>query len=364
MTGVSGVAICSPLFWGGGSGASSYYRLLAKGLASSGCTVSVISDSEAARRDIVVGYFPLFPARCSRDRRPLHDKVAYLKQNLAYLQIEGILRRTAPGGVLVHSSFYNHPGIFAAVMKRTMKRLPEMNFVADVRDAMMPLHKVPLLNGYRRVIACSENVAEHLLAGGVAPERIARVPVMQERLDVDAAMIQRLAGELALVGRPYIFYAGLVKEDKAVGLLLEAFLKHVRPARPDLLLVIAGLMKTSSRYIRGMLAEEGVRYAGNRSRDEVLALMSDAALCANLSPNEGMPRSSLEALALGRPVALPPNVPEFAKYCGNSVVAERSPSVVAVRLLEVMDAGPTVGYPIERHYPEAVLPVYRELLSV
>lgn len=356
------VVICSPLFWGGGSGASSYYRLLAKELVSMGCQVSVISDQEIAEGGGGVEYFSLFPARCSRNRRALRDKVAYLQQNLAYFQFEGLIRNIRPGCVILHSSFYNHPGVFSWLMRRLMRRLPDINFIADVRDALMPLRKVPLLNDFHHVVGCSDNVVEHLMAGGLAPDKIVRVPVIQERINLDEGQKDRLLKDLELDGRSYIFYAGLVKEGKAVKLLLEAFLKHVRSARPGILLVVAGLMKTSGSLIQNMLVEDDVLYLGNRSREDVLALMSGAALCVNLSPNEGMPRSSLEALALGRPVVLPPNVPEFDRCCSDFVVGDHDPAKVAGRILEIMDSDSLANYPIEQHYPEAVMPHYMKLL--
>jgi glycosyltransferase involved in cell wall biosynthesis len=357
------VVICSPIFWGGGSGASSYYQLLAKEFVLSGFQVSVISDQEVLDGGLNVNYFSLFPARCSRNRRVLRDHFAYLLENMAYFRIERLIRNIRPRCMILHSSFYNHPGLFPWLMQRLMRRLPDIDFIADVRDTLMPLRKVPLLNNFHRVFACSENVSEHLLAGGLVPEKIVRVPVIQERLRVDEGVAKlRLLKDLELHGRVYIFYAGLVKEGKAIELLLKAFLQYVRPARAEVLLVIAGLMKTSARSVQNMLEEDGVMYVGNRSREDVLALASSAALCVNLSPKEGMPRSSLEPLALGRPAVLPPNVPEFTRHCGDFVVAERSPEIVAARMLEIMDAGVGPNYPIDLHYPEKVLPIYLEAI--
>lgn len=357
------IVICTPLFWGGASGASVYYRLLSQSLIQHGCNVSVVSDKEPSELQPSVEYFSLFPARCGRKRKLLLDYFAYAAQNLAYFNLNKIVGRVKPRAVLIHSSFYNHPGIFAHVMKEVIRKNPRVNSIADVRDGLMPPVKVPLLNAYRRVIACSENVMNHLLENGVVPDRLIKIPVIQERLQVDDELRKRLLGEMAMNGRPYIFFGGLVKESKAVDLLLEAFLAHVRPARPDILLVIAGLMKTSSKRIRDLLAQDGVLYVGNRRRDEVLALMSAAALCVNLSPNEGMPRSSLEALALGRPVLLPPNVPEFARHCRDFVVGEHRADAVAAQMLSIIDAGIVPDYPIGMHYPENILPAYIDLLA-
>lgn len=356
-------AICTPIFWGDSSGASVYYQLLAKELQQHGMDVSVISDQERSDPECSVDYHPLFPARCARDSRPLRDVLAYLWQNIAYFGINRTLDGISPQVVLVHSSFYNYPGVFNQVMERVMRKRPGIRFIADVRDGLLPRQKVPLLNAYHQVVACSENVVNHLLKNGLASERLINIPVIQERIEPNGKLRTQLLSDSGVGAQPYIFYGGLVKESKAVDVLLEAFLQHVYPFRKDVRLVIAGLMKTSSKRIKEMLTQDGVIYVGNRRREEVLALMSGAALCVNLSPNEGMPRTSLEALALGRPVVLPPNVPEFARYCEGYVVSERDPTIVASRMIEIMDAGVAASYPIERHYPENVLHAYIELLG-
>jgi hypothetical protein len=357
------VAICSPIFWGDASGASVYYQLLTNELLSHGVDVTVISDKESSESACSVNYFPLFPARCAKDKRPFRDLLAYFWQNMSYFRLQRIINSVRPHFALVHSSFYNHPGIFAQVMKRVIHAHPEIKFIADVRDGLMPSRKVPLLNSYHQVIACSENVANHLLENGLDVKRLLRVPVIQERMESFDTLRKPLIASLGLEGQSYIFYGGLVKESKAVDILLEAFLRYVRPIRKDLRIVIAGLMKTSNGRIKEMLAMDGVLYVGNRRHEEILALMSGAALCVNLSPNEGMPRSSLEALALRRPVVLPPNIPEFARFCDAFVVADREPATVARRMIEIMEAGAVPNYPIEMHYPENVLNSYTELLS-
>ena len=357
------VVILSPLFWGDASGASVYYQLLAQSLIQHGSKVSVISDEELSESQSSLDYFPLFPVRCGRERRLLRDILAYAKQNLTYLKLEKIITRIKPSSVLVHTSFYNNLGIFAHVMIGIIRKHPEINFIADVRDSLMPAHKVPLLNAYNRVIACSENVASYLLKNGVEPKRLIKIPVIQERLHPDGKFLAQLISNIGLDGKRYIFYAGLVKESKAIDILLEAFLYHVQPVKKDLQLVIAGLMKTSNRHIKDMLTQEGVLYVGNRRRKEVLALMSGAALCINLSPCEGIPRSSLEALVLGKSVALPPNIPEFLQYCNDFVISVREPAKIASKIIQIMDAGIVPSYPNEIHYPENVLKSYIAVLN-
>ncbi|UCH26708.1 MAG: glycosyltransferase family 4 protein [Trueperaceae bacterium] len=361
---MEGLLIITPMFAHGGSGSAVYYRLLADHLGKDGIPVTVISEQTrdlAATGDDVIG---LFPQRSSRNRHPVRDALAHGWQNLKYLELPAVVREVDPATVLVHSSFYSLPGIFPTVMSRITKDSSgRRRFVADVRDVLMPPERVPCLLGFGRIIACSKSVEAHLIASGLAPERITLVPVLQEPLNVPQRTLEATLEKHNLPGRRYLFYAGLIKELKAVDLLLEAFLEHVRPRLPDLTLVVSGHLKTDNRFIRGALGADGVRYLGNLPRTDVLALMAGAALVVNLAPNEGLPRSSLEALALGRPTLLPPNVPEFTEHCREFVASSRSAEEIAGQMIELLERGAVPRYPIGEHAPERVLPLYAEILG-
>lgn len=357
------MTILSPLFFGDASGAAVYYSLLARHMLGKGMGVSVISDKEVGEFSGL--YHPLFPRRCGQEKQFIRDLLAYATQNIDYLRISALVKHDAPRSLLVHSSFYNHPGLFPAVMRNLKKRMHGCHFVADVRDRLLPNKRVAELNIYDNIIACSENVARHLMVNGVSDGRITGIPVIQEKLKIESNAARAFLASNGLNNRPYILYVGLVKEAKGVGLLMDAYLRHVRSRMPDVALVICGLMKsTDSRLKASLKDEKGVLYLGARSRAEVLQLMWGASVCVNLSPNEGMPRSSLEALALKRPVILPPNVPEFSNYCPDFVVNSRKSSDVAGKIIQVLESGVVANYPVELHYPENVFPAYMNALEL
>jgi len=355
--------LITPLFWGDASGSSVYYRLLSNELLQRGYDVSVISDFEKGDDSLGISYFPLFPKRCGKDKNRMRDIVAYAVQNFTYLKINNIIKRLQPTAVLVHSSFYNHPGIFSFVFSRLLLKYPNITFIADVRDRMLPVQKMSTLNAFHKVVACSKNVAHYLRGNGVDPSKIFHIPVIQERIIVQDKEALQFLVKKGLVDKKYFFYGGLIKEEKAVDLLLDAFVDHICPKEPDIYLVLAGLMKTSSSRVKQLLSNDRVVYVGNVRRGEVLALMSKSALCVNLSPNEGMPRSSLEALSLNKLVVLPPNVPEFTTLCPEFVVDEKAPELVATRILDIFHAGDIAQYPIERHRPEDVIDHYLQILE-
>ena len=98
-----------------------------------------------------------------------------------------------------------------------------------------------------------------------------------------------------------------------------------------------------------LLEHDSVVYLGNVARNDVLALTNGASLCVNLCPDEGLPRSSLEALALNRPTLLPPNIPEFEKYCGDWVIASTDPESVGNRIIAELSAPQAPKYPVKNH---------------
>lgn len=356
--------IVTPAYHGGATGAAVYYGLLTEAFAADGRSVHVVGDRRQAPSP--VHYHALFPERVGRDRRPVRDRIAYAAQNLTYLALPGIVRRVRPRALLVHTSFYNFPGIFPAVAGRlaTLCREAGIRLMADARDRLLPAGRVGHLNRFAGVICCSGNVEAHLVANGLASDRVVPIPVPQEPVSVDPAVTAELLSGLGLEDVPYILYAGLVKEAKGVDLLLEAYERHVRPAAPDCQLVLAGYLKARRSSTLRALEQPGVALLGNRSRQEVMHLMAGAALCVNLSPSEGLPRGSLEALALGRPSLLPPGVPEFERYCPEHVARSRDPEVLGARMLELLAGCEILRYPIERHSLERIYPMYLDALEL
>jgi glycosyltransferase involved in cell wall biosynthesis len=349
------LTVVCPSFHAGGSGSSVYYPLLAGTLASAGWKVSVVSDEE--RGSFAGTYHPLFPARTGRNRRPVRDRLAFLLENARYLGLGGILRRERTECLLVHYSFCKNPGIFEPVLRVLRRQRPGMRLVADVRSPTMSRRSVRRLSMFDGVIACSENSAAHLVANGLSASGVRTIPVIQEPLHHRDLRVPENRP-----GGPVIFYAGRVKEEKRTDILLEAFVHHVRKRVPDATLVIAGVCKTRRRRVLRLLESPGVEHLGLLDRKEVLGWMSIADLCVNLSGIEGMPRSSLEALALGRRVLLPPNVPEFDRHCGDFVARDLSPRGVGETIVGALRSDRRAVYPVENHAPERVLSMYEKIL--
>ncbi|MEM6613215.1 MAG: glycosyltransferase family 4 protein [Cyanobacteria bacterium P01_C01_bin.72] len=359
-------ALITPILQGSGTGAAIYSQLLINGLSQRGFNWTVISEatesnpSEAIRN---CTYHGIFPRRTGKHKQKVRDLWLYGLQNLAYLRIPEILERSKSQFVFVHSSFYNFPGIFPQVINTCLRgKCSNQKFLADVRDVLLTKQKAQHLDSYDLIIACSKNVQQRLISFNLSSHKIHYIPILQEPFSANFIASSNLLSTFNLNDTAYLLYVGMIKELKAVDLLLETFISYIYPINKSLKLVLAGYLKTNSKKVKEMLKAPGVVYVGNRSRQEVLQLLSKASLCINLSPNEALSRSSLESLAMRRPTLLPPNIPEFEHYCPEFVVRTRDPEVIAKRIMAALETKAIPNYPIEQHFPEFILKKYKELL--
>ena len=351
------ILVVSPRFAGSGGGATVYYPLLARAMQARGHEIVVASDASKGAPDGVRVY-RLFPAK-DRDRNLLRDGLGLILQNIALLLVlPWIARRQRPDVVLLHTSLFRHPGVMPLVLALLRRLVPDAILIGDARDPNMPARRVPLLRRCDAVLACGQRVRGHLERSGLAPDLIHDVRVIQDAIVPTAERAER---RRALVpgDAPYVLFAGLLIERKGVGVLIEAFVRHMRIRHPGLRLVLAGPNKLRDPALLALLESEGVVRLGALPHGDVLALIQDAALCVNLSPIEGLPRFSLESMTLGRPCLLPPNIPEFdasAPEC--VVVAPDDPTAVARQALALMEAGRPCAYPIGDHLPDHVAACY------
>lgn len=365
------IVIVTPIFYGNGTGAAIYYQLLVKCLRDHGYKFSIISEysditnnSDINKIGDICSFYGVLPTRTGKRKLLIYDIIIYVYQNFVYLWIYWLIKRLKPNIVLVHSSFYNWPGFFRLIMNRLLKdKTADQRFILDVRDVLMPARYISRIKGYDASIVCSENIYNRFINNGWINDLLHLIPVIQEDICISELEINKELEKTGLNQKSYVFYAGLIKESKAVDLLLEAFTQFVYPNMPDTALVLAGYIKTENPVVLENLRSEGVKYIGNQNRETVLKLMSGAALCINLSPNESLSRFSLEALALGVPTLLPPNIPEYERACPEFVVSSMSPDEIGRRIIAALNNPKVPIYPLHRHLPEKVVKQYETVFQ-
>ncbi|MGB5830584.1 MAG: glycosyltransferase, partial [Thiohalocapsa sp.] len=143
---------------------------------------------------------------------------------------------------------------------------------------------------------------------------------------------------------------------------LLALAKEIERRSLGIPIAIAGKERDRTGEIDAMIEAGLIRYLGVLPHADVLALSAAALANINLSPVEGMPRTTLETLSVGGNVIVTKGIPEFDALATDAVVDPRQPAQVA-DVLERMLSKPVVfPYIITQHYVSETVPALHHAL--
>lgn len=240
---------------------------------------------------------------------------------------------------------------FSPLLARLARR--RIALVADLQDNLFDAGSFRRCD---RVMCCSENTLARARAFGLPDNKLVLAPVPFSPASVAARVPER---EDPGIREPYICFVGSVTARKGIYALLRAF-AHFRQTEPAFSLLILGMNHEGNRFLV-RTKEDGVIYQGSVSHVRALSLMARAALVVLPSKSEGLPRTCLEAIALGRKVLLPPSVPEFDRHCPEFVLPEVTPESIAGKMKEVLDSDKRPAYPWGEHEPRKVIGMYKRV---
>ncbi len=364
------ILIVTPLFPPAVGGASTYYRILTDQLLSKNVVrrIVVVTERCAGAPDVAklkgdkLIIHRIFPERAGKDRERWLQYPKYIIQNVLYFRLPALCVKYAIDKMLIHGGLHNRFNtIWVAQRIAACLGIPS---IADIRDVQLPGSRFYQLRSYEHIVCCSSLVEQYIGQDPTLATRSILLPVIQERITRPVEKeIAHTVGKYGLDGIEFLLYVGLIRREKGIDALLEIF-HQVRQQYPALHLVLAGNLRDRGGLGDAVRHVDGVRSIGPISRREVLALLSKCRAAINVSPSEGMPRSSLEAMALGVPVILPPGIPEFDECCPD-VVHDPSDLYRTVSILvRMLETGMMCRYPLEMHYPEDVIPKYARILGV
>jgi glycosyltransferase involved in cell wall biosynthesis len=360
--------IISPIYAPTRGGAATYYGLLAEGLLASGevTKVTIITERvpgqpcQEQNNGGSLCIIRMFPHRAGRHLEPIQLYWRYALQNFQYAFLPALVTGIRPDIMLVHSSLHIYPNTIHPFIRFFSRKIP---VIADVRDQQIPISRMRQLDSYSALIVCSLNVMAHIARSPVLATKVTHIPVIQEHINSDRKTLSQTLIKYDLQNRRYLLFAGLIKQAKGVGLLLDTFTELCARGF-DGELVIAGFCKDESLMHQAINAPK-VRIIGPVPRDELLDMMSQALININISTSEGMPRTSLESLALGAKVLLPSGIPEFDQNCPKAVVRNNNSHEVADQIQELLSCeNDGVCYPIELHDIHIIIPRYIELFKL
>jgi glycosyltransferase involved in cell wall biosynthesis len=360
------VLLVTPLFFPSLSGAAVYFDTLSRRLLRIEPSLRVtiltraVAGAPVVERRGPVRVLRLLPAaRAYRTR--LGERMATVTTVVVMLGVSLVLRSD-----VVH--------YHTLVSYRAIHRLAPLfraPLVGDMRD-LAAKHETADIAQYRhcsRLISASENIHDYLLAAGFPAERLVHVPIPFEPpvpaapADVAAARARYGVSDVA-----YALFIGAILPSKGVAELVAAMALVWREL-PELHLALAGPLagEGDAHFPGGFRAhiarDARLHYLGPVPHGEVLLLLQAAELFVLPSRGEGLGRSGLEAIALGRKAILPPGVPEFAAACPEAVLETVTPEAIAEQIVRTWRDDKPPAYPLERHDPAriaaATLAVYR-----
>lgn len=363
------VSIVTPVYAPAPGGGASYTKFLAEGLGRyhDMARISVFTERFPGQPNISrtldgrVTVHRRFPWRAGRDQVDLRSYFDYAVQNVDFARIDDWLP-SETNVLVVHSHHHYKPNLLCLGLQRLKaKRGSAVQLVLDVRDRLITTTMAPVQELYDNVICCSRNVEAHMRNLG---ERrpLHHIPIIYDAPEPPAQeAVARTLQSLGLSGQRYLLSTSGIDLAKGVDELL-ACVRELRRRGEQAQLVVAGRKRDWARRHADAEAEGLMRHLGSLPQDEIFHLMAGSEIHLNLSTNEGLPRSSLEAIASGTRALLPPKVPEFAEYCAAHVAATNEPSKLADQvqlLLEQPKAAP--AYPLALHSTSQTIPQYLKL---
>jgi len=241
-----------------------------------------------------------------------------------------------------------------------------IKMVADAQDQIF-LNVKGKKWGFDKLICISENIYKRALEGNdIDDDKCVYIPLPFERPNVDNISRPKAVANFV----PYIFFGGgTVAENKGIYELIDAF-KMLQNDYPNYYLVIAGPNMEGEKFMKIVENEPKICYLGPVSHEEMAGIMNFSELVISPSKSEGLPRTCLEAISLGKKVILPPGIGEFERYLPHCILASIDPKAIKLMLKDVLGetcTACTIKYPFEMHLPgivaKRVVNLYAELLK-
>jgi glycosyltransferase involved in cell wall biosynthesis len=369
--------IITPVYNPAPGGGAIYTDILARALAEDGADVVVATEAftdQPAHQTIATGPASvtlerIFPMRAGRAERDWRSYLAYALQNCRMLglprRVARAARRSEPTSVtvLIHSSVFYHRSVMPWLLDGFRQALAgRTRLVIDVRDPMVSEALVPTLARADAVIGCSRAIADKLrdLLPGDVDVIHAPIPFEAPKAPTDLQVTSVLQ-EYGLQGVPYVLNPNGVNEQKRYPEMLD-LVRAMRklPGYERAVLVTIGRARDWNSRDDAATAEGILRYVGVVPNPTALALAAGAMATLILSRIEGLPRSGLETLALGKPL-LAPDLAEFREFIPSSIVRSAAPEDMARQVIELSAHPPAERYPLERHLMSELVQTYRAL---
>lgn len=192
-----------------------------------------------------------------------------------------------------------HMGSFATPGVMLSNIICQKSKIYDCRDEMFP-SSILRVGNPKIIFSCSSSVDEHIIGGGINPQKIIRVPV------VNPPYIDEYKSETSEENSFNVVFIGRIIEEKGVQTLLEAFTEFNQTHTESRLTLIGDDPEGIASSYLETNSSAPITYLGELPHKEVLKVLSQSDTLVLPSTSEGMPRVIIEAFELGIPVISTP----------------------------------------------------------
>lgn len=247
---------------------------------------------------------------------------------------------------------------------RTLAQLP-VPVLADLRDKMSD--PAVLAACSQHLLCCALGVAHFAAAGGYPPERLSHIPIpFAAPPPLPRTAVLQARQQAGLGKRPFLLYIGDMTVNKGVYELLQAF-EQWQKTQPGVDLLLAGMNREGRPFLDQVEKVPQAHFLGHVPHSQAMALMQAAEIVLLPSRSEGLPRTILEAVSLGKKVLCPPNIPEFDAYLPDFVLPEVSTTAIQAKLDAIWQQSTLPTYPLANHRVAVIvaqiLNVYQQMLG-
>ena len=369
----------TPVFLPAVGGGAIQADTIARALAADGHDVMIVTEMHPGqqRREILAEVRGCawvertMPFRAGRARKDWRLYAAYIGTNLGYLQLPGLIRKTAKRGnydavgILLHTSFLYKPNLLEKLLPtlRRAARVPTI-MMAELQDAFWPDSKIGKLLEFDRIVTTSQGVRDALAsrAPGIA-DRIRLIPMPFEPPEIPAdAYVDKVLDAYGLNKGRYLFNPNGLTAWKHCTEMREAIpILRAMPGFEDIILVTAGRERDRTPMDTQAERDGHVRFLGPVLPAEALALMRGAMMTLVLSDKEAISRAAVEAMWVGGKVILP-DLAEYRSDCASHICRDLKPEAIARQVARLVDL-PMPGFKFDKHRTACFLPFYRDILN-
>lgn len=261
--------------------------------------------------------------------------------------------------IWIHSAFFIKNTPLAFILKY-IKRFKRLNIVIDMRDPAIPSNRIRALKCFDRFVVCSEELRKNAIAEGIAEDCVQFIPVpVNDIAHSEFPVCSDVKNKYGIKNR-YVYNSNGINERKSFNELYDAWRGLIDAGYVVDLVISGNAVGDVARYSECNGDKGAFVYTGSLDHREVLSLIRCADLVPNPSKIEALPRMSIEACLLNRPVLLPGYISKFAKLDGRFLWDNDH---AITKMIDLLGSGNTPNLDFSDYKVERVQSLYKKTIT-